>query len=160
MFRYSGPVREGWVVPERPENFDTLSKEKRRMIDKNLESETIYKYYKAQVYKRAPSHWSVLHDLLIPILRKPVWLDQLPCPIEFTDEEHELYSKEEDNIDGVGRMLALFRDQGVLPVDGMVDPEDYETAMENSRRFKDIFIGLAKDEAERELYKRLWPYQM
>ncbi|KAE8408302.1 phosphotransferase enzyme family protein [Aspergillus pseudonomiae] len=190
MFRHPGPVREGWVVPERPGNFDTLSEDERRMIDKNLESETIHKYYEAQVYKRAPSHWDVLHDSSIPILRKPVWLvsgmwqnrdlfflrqsllslathwheifanDQLPCPIEFTEEELELYSKEEENIDGVGRMLVLFRDQGVLPVDGMVDPEDYENAIENSHRFKDIFVGLAKDEAERKLYEKLWPYQM
>lgn len=62
-------------------------------------------------------------------------------------------------MDGVGHMLALFRDQGALPVDGMVEPKDYETACENSRRFKDIFIGLARDEAERELYTKLWPYQ-
>lgn len=51
-------------------------------------------------------------------------------------------------------------DQGVLPVDGMVDPEDYEIASKNSRKFKDIFIGLAKNEAERESYTKLWPYQM
>ncbi|OGM39419.1 hypothetical protein ABOM_012117 [Aspergillus bombycis] len=190
MFRHPGPVREGWVVPERPEHFDTLSEDEKRTVDNDLESETIHKYYEAQVCKRAPSHWSVLHGSSIPILRKPVWLvsgvwqnrdlfflrqsllslathwheifaeDQLPCPIEFTDEEINLHSKEENNIDGVGRILALFRDQGVLPIDGMVDPEDYEITSQNSRKFKDIFIGLAKDEAERELYTKLWPYQM
>ena len=62
-------------------------------------------------------------------------------------------------MDGVGQMLALFRDQGVLPVDGMVESKDYETARENSRKFKDMFIGLAKDEAERELFTKIWPYQ-
>jgi hypothetical protein len=56
-------------------------------------------------------------------------------------------------------MLALFRDQGVLPVDGMLEPKDYEIAKENSRKFKDIFIRLAKDEDERELFAKLWPYQ-
>lgn len=62
-------------------------------------------------------------------------------------------------MDGIGQMLALSRDQGVLPVDDMVEPKDYEAACENSRKFKDIFIGLAKDEAERDLYTKLWPYQ-
>lgn len=52
-----------------------------------------------------------------------------------------------------------FRDQGVLPVDGMVDPGDYDIANENNRKFKDIFIGLAESEAERELHAKLWPYQ-
>ncbi|KAL4893344.1 hypothetical protein BDV59DRAFT_178060 [Aspergillus ambiguus] len=56
-------------------------------------------------------------------------------------------------------MLAIFRNLGVLPVDGMVDQADYEAASENSRKFKDIFIRLAQDEAERQLYARLWPYQ-
>ena len=35
----------------------------------------------------------------------------------------------------------------MLLVDGMVGPKDYEIACENSRKFKDIFIGLAKDDA-------------
>lgn len=47
----------------------------------------------------------------------------------------------------------------MLPVDGMVEPKDYDIAQENSRKFKDIFIGLAKDDEERELFAKLWPYQ-
>lgn len=189
MFQHPGPVREGWVVPERPEDFDTLGEEEKRRIDDDLESETIHKYYEAQVYKRAPRHWSFLQQRLIPIKRKPVWLatrvwensdlfflrqsllslaahwDELfsdcncPCPLKFTEEELRLHSHEEENMDGVGQLLALFRDQGVLPVDGMVDPEDFEAAKENSRKFKDVFVGLAKDEAEKELFSKLWPYQ-
>lgn len=47
----------------------------------------------------------------------------------------------------------------MLPADGMVDPKDYEIARKNSRKFKDIFIGLAKDDEEKELVTKLWPYQ-
>ncbi|KAE8155282.1 phosphotransferase enzyme family protein [Aspergillus avenaceus] len=189
MFRHPRPVREGWVVPERPENFDLLSETEKKMVDEDLESETIHKYYEAQVYKRAPRHWAVLSQSTVRTLRKPVWLVsrmwenqdvfflrqslislanqwheifascQLPCPIEFTDKDYELHSREEDNMDGIGQMLALFRDQGVLPVDGMVNPEDYEIARENNHKFKEIFIGLAKNEEERKLYTKLWPYQ-
>lgn len=81
------------------------------------------------------------------------------CPIDFTKEERDLYVKEDENMTGVGGMLKLFQDQGVLPMDGMVDPDDYETAMSNCKKFKDIFLGLAKDEEERELFSKLWPYQ-
>jgi hypothetical protein len=56
-------------------------------------------------------------------------------------------------------MLLMFREQGVLPVDGMVVPEDYEVALTIERKFKEIFIGLAKDEEEKELVKSLWPCQ-
>ena len=189
MFQHSGPVREGWVVPERPDDFDSLSDERQKQIDDDLESETIHKYYEAQVYKRSPQHWASFQQKAIPILRKPVWLvtgawenrdlfflrqslislaanwdeifpnDIRNCPISFSNEELELHSKEEENMDGIGQLLTMFRDQGVLPVDGMVEPGDYEEAKENSQKFKGIFLGLAKDEEERELFSKLWPYQ-
>ena len=189
MFRHPRPVREGWVVPERPEIFDTLKESEKKIIDDDVESETIHKYYEAQVYKRAPRHWAVLRQKTVPMVRKPVWLvsgvwpnqdlfflrqsiislvnhwnelfpnNQPPCPIKFTKKDIELHAKEEENMDGIGHILAMFRDQGVLPADGMVDPKDYDIAMENSRKFKDIFVGLAETEAERELYSNIWPYQ-
>lgn len=101
-----------------------------------------------------------LHDALMNIAAD--WAElfpETPCPIAFSNEETELHSKEEENINGVGQMLLMFREQGVLPVDGMVVPEDYEVALTNERKFKEIFIGLAKDEEEKELVKSLWPYQ-
>ncbi|KAJ5380209.1 uncharacterized protein N7496_002637 [Penicillium cataractarum] len=177
MCRHPRPVREGWVVPTRPEGFESLSKEEQKQIDEDLESETIHKYYEAQVYKRAPLHWAMLQQPAISILRKPVWLvsgvwenrdlfflreglmnivaqwseffPNTSCPIDFSSEGIELQSKEEENINGVGRMLLMFREQAVLPVDGMVKPEDYDLAHENNRKFKDIFIGLAKVKKKR-----------
>ncbi|OJJ37932.1 hypothetical protein ASPWEDRAFT_39644 [Aspergillus wentii DTO 134E9] len=187
MFRHTGPVAEGWVVPQRPEDFESLSDEEQNKIDADLESQIIHKYYEAQVYKRAPLHWAVLQQKSIPAIRKPVWLvngiwesrdlfflrDALielvadwddifngqPCPITFTEEELDMHVKEDENMNGVGQMLALFRDQGVLPVDGMVEAEDYEVAKENCSKFKDVFINLSKDEEERNLFERLWPYK-
>jgi hypothetical protein len=90
------------------------------------------------------------------------WEELFPgvaCPIEFSSEEVELQAKEQENISGVGRMLTLFRDQAVLPVDGMVDPKDFEVARENCSKFKEIFVRLGKDDNERELFRNLWPYQ-
>lgn len=132
LCRHPGPVREGWVIPERPEDFENLSQDEQEKIDRDLESETIHKYYEAQVYKRAPTHWAVLQQPTIPVIRKPVWLvngvwenrdlfflrealmtiqaywDQFvpdtPCPIAFSDEEINLHPKEEENIKGVGQM--------------------------------------------------------
>ncbi|EFE31294.1 uncharacterized protein ARB_01916 [Trichophyton benhamiae CBS 112371] len=190
MFRHNGPVREGWIVPSRPENFDTLTPEEQSQLDRNLEKETVHKYYEAMVCKHSPRHWEVLKDMrYIQRKRSPtslvtgVWENRdlfflrqsliaiealwdklrpdetVEAPISFTRGELDLHMKEDENISGVGSMLKLFRDQGVLPDDGMVDPEDYDTAKTNCQKFKDIFIGLAKDEQERELFSKLWPYQ-
>lgn len=60
LCRHHGPVREGWVVPQRPEGFESLSQSEQKKIDDELESETLDKYYEAQVCKRAPRHWAVL----------------------------------------------------------------------------------------------------
>jgi hypothetical protein len=138
-FRYHKPVREGWIIPKKPENYDALDPGEQTQIDRDLESETIHKYYELQTMKRAPLHWDVLQRPSIPILRKPVWLvtgvwenqdlfflrdslialvaqwneffgEDTPCPIEFSKEELELHAKEGENMDGVGEMLSLFQD--------------------------------------------------
>jgi hypothetical protein len=187
-FRHQKSVKEGWVMPQKPENFNTLDPDEQKRIDQDLESETIHKYYELQTMKRAPPHWDVLQQSLVPILRKPVWLvtgvwenrdmfflrDSLiaivaewneifggntPCPITFSTKELELHAQEEENIDGVGQLLSLFRAQSVLPADGMVQPDDYETAIENCHMYKELFLNAAQNEGERDLYSKLWPYQ-
>ncbi|KAJ5106192.1 hypothetical protein N7456_002867 [Penicillium angulare] len=82
-----------------------------------------------------------------------------PCPISFSSEEVELQSKEAENIEGLGHMLLLLREQAILPVDGVVESQDYNVALKNAGRFKEIFVGLRKDDAEKELFNNLWPYK-
>ncbi|KAJ5508002.1 phosphotransferase enzyme family protein [Penicillium freii] len=187
LCKKDGHVREGWVVPRRPEDFESLSESEQKRIDDDLESEILHKYYEAQVCKRAPRHWAVLQQQTVPTIRKPVWLvtgawenrdlfflreslmelvanweelfPGIACPIEFSREDVEFQAKEQENINGVGHLLTLFRDEAVLPVDGMVDPKDFDIARENCRKFKEIFVRLGKDDDERELFRNLWPYQ-
>lgn len=190
MFRQDGPVREGWVVPTRPENFDTLSEGEKKKVDEDLENEILHKFYEAMVNKRAPCHWAVLEQLKdVQLKRNPTWLvtgvwenqdlfflrqslfavaahwdrirpdENTECPLEFTKEERERHLKEDENMVGVGQMLQIFRDQGVLPVDGMVVPEDYEVAKANCEKFKHVFLDSTKDGEERELFSKIWPYQ-
>jgi len=137
------------------------------------------------VFKRAPLHWLCSSNRQ---LWKPVWivsgvctgeprsflssrtthencsslerdLSRQPLPECFSSEDIEFHSKEEENINRVGHILLLFGEQDVLPINGIVEPEDYDLAVENNRRFKDTFIALAKDEEEKGLFKNLWPYQ-
>ncbi|GAB1217168.1 hypothetical protein ATERTT37_006393 [Aspergillus terreus] len=166
MFRHTGPVRDGWAIPERPATFDSLSAEEKEKIDADLESETIHKYYQARAGRAGERAWE--HRRLFFLRQSLMWIARswgeivpgyVSCPIAFTAEELELHSREEENIDGLGRMLALFRDQGVLPVDGTVEPQDYAVASENNRKFREVFVESAGDEAERSLFENLWPYQ-
>lgn len=58
-------------------------------------------------------------------------------------------------MDGVGQMLKLFQDQAVLPIKGMVEPQNYAMAREESCKFKEVSIGLASDDNQRVLYEKL-----
>ncbi|KAL3443391.1 phosphotransferase enzyme family protein [Aspergillus insuetus] len=189
MFKYSGPVSEGWAVPERPADFASLSAAEKVKIDRDLEAETLHKLYESLVYKRSARHWSVLSNRNIEALRQPtslvtkVWETHnlfslrdslitlstqwdalfpestLPCPLRFTEKELEMHRKEKENMQGVGAIMALLRDGGALPGDGMIESENFESAQSNNRKFKEVFVRGAEGEEERELFERLWPYQ-
>jgi hypothetical protein len=73
-FRHYKNVREGWYIPEKPDNFDELPPPEQKRIDQDLQSETVHKYYELQTMKRAPRHWEYLRQSMLPILRQPVWL--------------------------------------------------------------------------------------
>lgn len=57
-----------------PADFDTLSYEEKSVAGKDLESETMHKYYEAQTYKLAPRHWKFLQQKAAPKMRQPVGL--------------------------------------------------------------------------------------
>ncbi|KAL2852073.1 phosphotransferase enzyme family protein, partial [Aspergillus pseudoustus] len=189
MFRQSEHLAEDMGLPERPADFHSLSDAKKKEIDSELEHETMHKYYEAVVYKRCARHWAVLSNPSLQALREPITLapkawenhslfhlrqslislaeqwDQLfpestlPCPIRFAEGELQAHRREKENMQGLGAILALLRDGGALPADGMVDPENFEAANRSNQRFREVFIKSAEDEAERELYTKLWPYQ-
>jgi len=188
MFRHTKPVDEDWSVPQRPLDYDSLSVEEKAKIDADIESITYYKYYKYQSFKKSPRHWACLeHQHALELQTNPVKLvtqswknndvfylrealmelvrrwdelnDNGTCPISFSEETYRVHAQEESNINAVGEILRIFRDEDTLPVDGMVDHIDYERVRENCLKFKDIFVGLGSTEEEKRLHERLWPYQ-
>lgn len=68
----------------------------------------------------------------------------------FTEQELKHHSGEAENMDGIGKLLAMFQEEGVLPADGLLQPKDYDTAIGRIRNYKDVFLRLAKDEQEGE----------
>ncbi|KAJ5978567.1 phosphotransferase enzyme family protein [Penicillium viridicatum] len=150
LCKKNGHVREGWVVPRRPEDLESLSESEQKRIDEDLENEILHKYYEAQVCKRTPRHWAVLQQQAVPTIRKPVWL------VTGAWENRDLFFLRESFMELVADWEELFPESlvqlAVLPVDGMVDPKDFDIARENCRKFKEIFVGLGKDDDERELF--------
>ncbi|PGH15478.1 hypothetical protein AJ80_05495 [Polytolypa hystricis UAMH7299] len=139
-----------------PYNFDTLSEEEQTQMDQNLESERMHKFYEVMVYKHAPNHWEVLQQHRnIQLKRNPTWL------VTGVWENRDLFFLQQSLITIVARWNTLPHPngQGGSSCSWDVDPEDYEAAKANSAKFKEIFVGLAKDEEERELFDKLWPYQ-
>ncbi|KAL3442050.1 hypothetical protein BJX65DRAFT_299325 [Aspergillus insuetus] len=166
LCRHPGPVREGWAVPRRPADFGSLAPDKQKRVDDAIESETLHKYYEAQVYSRAPRLWAVLQrhreiSTLSLMDITALWSEffpEVPSPIEFTSDEIQRHSKEEANNKAVGSMLLMFRHTHVLPEDRMVKLQDYALTTNRNRSPRRALINLAKDEEKRELFSNLWPH--
>lgn len=62
-------------------------------------------------------------------------------------------------VEGVSSIVQQLQDKERVPLGGMVRPEDYEQARNVNDHFKREFINLAKDERQRELHAKVWPYQ-
>lgn len=188
LFRHHKPVTGDWTVPEKSENYDSFTEDKKSKADRELESEVCHKYYKYQTYKKNPRHWAALNQDHISTRTKPVWLvsgvwqnkdvfflreslialverwadiepNSGPCPINFTERELELHANEEENMSGVGELLRTLRDERMLPVDGIVHPADYDKARKTCQKYRDIFLSLADSEEQRMLFSKIWPYQ-
>ncbi len=152
------------------------------------QSEACQKLYQLETSYKNPRHWAALQLDNLDLRRRPIrlalglwdsenlfffrkalieieehWAELCPdssqCPITFSEEELALYAYEEENQQGIGGILKLFKDRWSLPTDGMVDPADFVQAKAAIDDYRNVFLGTAEDEAEKELFSKLWPYQ-
>lgn len=188
MFQHPGTVADGWALSELPENYDSLDQSEKAKIDSDRKSETCHKYYEAETKSKNPRHWAALQldnadvrtepsrlvvnvweDRDVFFLRRALlsiveqWQDLCPesdiCPVSFNEQELALHAAEEESMSNVGEILRLFRENWGLPPNGMVDPTEFDQIRTAVAELRNSFIGGADDEAERELFAKLWPYQ-
>jgi len=188
MFQHPGTVADGWALSKLPEDYDSLDQSEKAKIDSDRKSEACHKYYEAETKSKNPRHWAALqlenadmriepsrlvinvwedHDVfflrraLLSIVEQ--WQDLCPgsdiCPVSFTEQELAVHAAEEESMSNVGEILRLFRENWGLPPDGMVDPTDFDRIRIAVAELRDSFIEDADNDAERELFARLWPYQ-
>lgn len=188
MFQHPGTVADGWAISELPEDYDSLGQGEKANVDSRRESETCHKFYESQTLLNNRRHWAALQLDHLSLRTKPTrlvvgvwddrdtfflrqalisiidqWKNLCPdsgmCPISFSKEELAVHAHEEENMKGVAGILKVFRDKWSLPVDGMVDPAEFHQTRSAIADFRDVFLESADDAAERELFKKLWPYQ-
>lgn len=84
--------------------------------------------------------------------------DCVPCPVIFSDQELASHAAEE-SMSNVGEILRLLQERWGLPLNEMVDPAEFDEVRTAVAELRDSFISDADNEAEGELFARLWPYQ-
>ncbi|KAK2766152.1 hypothetical protein FQN54_007668 [Arachnomyces sp. PD_36] len=188
MFKHPGGVSNNWDFPELPDNYDSLDQAERDRLGHERESKTCHKYYAAETKDANPRHWAALQLENLALRTEPsrlalnVWEDHDvfflrrallsiteqwqhlcpgsgPCPISFAKDELEAHAAEEESMGNVAEILRLFRDNWDLPPDGMVDPALFDEIRSAVAELRDAFIANGDDEAERELFSKLWPYK-
>jgi hypothetical protein len=89
---------------------------------------------------------------------KDIAPDSTPCPIEFTSEELESHQNEMKLLEGLSSIMHQLQDEAMIPIGGMVRPEDHQRIQELNNQFKQDFIDLGEDDGQRALHANVWPY--
>ena len=138
MARHITPLPLRWVVPEKPECYETLSEKDKLTADRLYESALCHKYYEVCTAKKNPRHCAAIsHNgtwkspLILPMksisgawssrevfrLRSSLmdvvdhWAEIQPaadCPISFTREERNLHNEEMENRDYIEGLMEKF----------------------------------------------------
>lgn len=84
--------------------------------------------------------------------------DDTSCPIGFIADELAAHEHERGLIEGLSNIGQQLDEEGLIPIGGMVRPEEYEHAKMVSEYFKSEFKNLAEGDQQRELHEKVWPY--
>ncbi|KAM5454352.1 hypothetical protein MaudCBS49596_002370 [Microsporum audouinii] len=187
MFEHPGGVPHGWTMAL-PENYDSLNQEEKDKFESDRKSIACQKYYEVETRAQNPRHVAAfqLQNLDVRIepsrvvvntwegeavyfLRRALhaivrqWGDLCPglgpCPVSIDAQKLKLHAAEEEISNSVAEILTLFRDAWGVPPDGMVHPADFERVKAAVAERRDAFFESADNETDKELYKRIWPYQ-
>lgn len=187
-FKCPRPMLDGDRLSDLPSNYATLPLDEQTQISIMRQSEGCQKFYELETSHKNPRHWAALRSLNLELCRTPTrlalalwdsqnlfffrkslmeikenWTELCPdngqCPISFTEEEIASHAYEEENQQGIGGVLELFKDRWLLSTDGMVDPAEFAQTKAAIEEYRNVFLDSAEDESEKEMYSKLWPYQ-
>jgi hypothetical protein len=81
------------------------------------------------------------------------------CPIDFSEMELESHQAELENLEGFKEVLHQLEKDNHIPLGGMIPRGKYEHALYVNNTVKEMFVNLAEDESQKQLYSKIWPYQ-
>ncbi|RAK92540.1 phosphotransferase enzyme family protein [Aspergillus costaricaensis CBS 115574] len=84
--------------------------------------------------------------------------DDTPFPVDFNVDKLAEHERERELFGALSNIVQQLEEEGLIPIGGMVRPEEYEHAKMVSEYFKSEFINLAEDDQQRELHGKVWPY--
>ncbi|PYH32967.1 uncharacterized protein BO87DRAFT_407623 [Aspergillus neoniger CBS 115656] len=73
--------------------------------------------------------------------------DDTPCPVDFDVDELAEHERERELIEGLSNIVQQLEEEGLIPIGGMVRPEEYEHAK-----------MVTEGDQQRELHEKVWPY--
>lgn len=187
-FEDPGLISDGAQVSDLPQDYAILPCDERTRCDFMRRSKACQQFYELETSRKNPRHWNALQMNHLELRRRPTrlalglwdndnlfffrkalmelkeqWTELCPdsgqCPITFSEEELVLHAYEEENQQGIGGILKLFKDRWSLSTDGMVDPAEFAQTKAAIDDYRNVFLESADNEADRELFSKLWPYQ-
>lgn len=189
VVRHVESLPPGVELATRPSNYNSLDAAAKQAADEVHESALRQKYYESLTAKRNPRFYSsIMHnaersDLFVEpemvvcglwknreVFKLRCLLNRFaedwnelgpnlpPCPISFDEEEGKRHDQELENLVLIERVLEVFQ-EGILPADGRVDPEDFEPLKELNQIWKMKALSLCSDEKEKRLMEKIWPWQ-
>lgn len=80
------------------------------------------------------------------------------CPIRFSKEELALHQDEMDLIEGLSFIMHQRQDEAMIPLGGMVRPDNYSRLKELNRQFMQDLVDLGENAQQKALHAKVWPY--
>ena len=82
-----------------------------------------------------------------------------PCPIQFSKKELENYDAAAEIVQGLSVVLHQIHNDNLVPLGGTIYAERFELTAALNKEFHQTFIDIVETDEQREVAKRVWPYQ-
>ncbi|KAF2430751.1 hypothetical protein EJ08DRAFT_611676, partial [Tothia fuscella] len=169
-------IAEPYFQPNYPKMLTPIEPSPR---DDKSDEENAMDHYQALTEQRSPQRWAQMNDSNHYLLTKVIssipgswtrdngfglchnliaatvnWEEVappgMPCPIHFTEEELESHNCDLQVAADLAGILEQLEQGSIIPNDGKVLADDYERALEASRKVKEWFVFRVESEKERD----------
>ncbi|KAE8393515.1 hypothetical protein BDV23DRAFT_170203 [Aspergillus alliaceus] len=121
----------GWIMPEKPEDYVTLSEKDRHNANRLYESTLCHKYYEVWSAKRHLQYYAAIS--YYDTWKSPLIQEAFRSRKEFAQQKME-------NREYIEGLMEESQGSGILPSDGIVDTDDYDIVQKTNYMRKEKFL--------------------